>query len=135
MIALQLSEKALEQLKALYKEQTKGIWTTVNTANGFGVMCNEEMIAEDMSLANAYFIDAMHAHFNVLIQDIEHLKMAYSLKEQEAENLAVAVETNLNQIEYWKSAHKAAAKANELLRNDLAKTHESKESWGSDDAA
>lgn len=109
----------LKQLREAFKLTTKGIWCSIPTETEWGLVCNEVIVGQKMSMADAYLVDVMHAHFISLIDEVEELQREKERQKENTETLELSLETSKNEANYWHGLYKASIEAASRLSMEI----------------
>lgn len=110
-----MTQEQTKQLRTAYDQATKGMWVFVEQPDGYGLFCNEHVLAEKMSQQDAYLVDTMHAHFKPMLDEIDTLNNS-NIRLREAEDaLKLQIESLKRQVNHWHSLYNAAKAAGERI--------------------
>ena len=118
MLQNSINPKDLDQLKSSFYEGTRGMWACIGQDGKWGIFCNDKIIAENMTIEDAYVVDMMHAHFLPLVDEVGRLQKEKTELQMNEDNYKLRIDSLERQVQHWKNQWNAAIKAGEELGDE-----------------
>lgn len=114
-----MNQEQTKELAQVYNSGTKGMWVSIKQGDTYSIVCNEHMIAKEITETDAHLIDVMHEHFSSLLNSINNANLETTRLARTIMDLNLDLAAAKREAEHWHTLYNAAREAGEKIIQEI----------------